>query len=74
MEREPEGASGGAGSLFNSVQSTASPRLLARDASYNPSLPPSRNFAHGLDFNSPQRYNERTSEEWRTIAPPVGIY
>ncbi|HUO14615.1 MAG TPA: hypothetical protein VMX38_06485 [Verrucomicrobiae bacterium] len=73
MDGDSEGASGGAGSAFDGIQSAASSGLLARDAGDNPGFAPRRNFGHTLDFNSPRRYNERTPEEWRTVAPPAGI-
>ncbi len=36
----------------------AAPSLISGHASYNAHLPQSRDFAHGLDFNSLRGYND----------------
>jgi len=61
VQRAAERADRGAHSAHNSVERAAAPGLLAGNPRHHSQLLPSRNFAHGLDFNSLQSYNDATA-------------
>ena len=60
VQRVTKRAPRGANSAPYRIDGTAAPGLLPGDSRHQAYFAPSRNFAHALDFNSLQRYNDAT--------------
>jgi hypothetical protein len=64
MQYTPKSACRAADRAHDGVKRAAPARLIARNPHHDARLVPSRNFAHGLDFNSLRRYNDANAR-WR---------